>query len=73
MLQTAYWALGIGLTMAGVGRTLQYQGEALKKSAKTQDIGRKSYSTGIAWTVMGGFIFLLGSLELCLVILGLIQ
>ncbi len=73
MLQTAYWALGIGLTMAGVGRTLQYQGEAFKKSAKTQDIGRKSYSTGIAWTVMGGFIFLLGFVVWCSVQLGLIK
>ena len=73
MLQTAYWALGIGLTMAGVGCTLQYQGEALKKTKQTQDIGKKSYNTGIAWIVMGGFIFLLGFLVWVLIQLGFIQ
>ena len=73
MLLTAYWALGIGLTMAGVGLALQYQGEALKRSVQTQDIGKKSYVTGIAWTVMGGFIFLLGFVVWMLVQFGCIQ
>lgn len=60
MLQTAYWALGIGITIIGVGLTLLYQGEALKKSKQTQDIGKKSYGAGIAWVVLGSFTLLLG-------------
>ncbi|MCX6008834.1 MAG: hypothetical protein NTW48_02125 [Chloroflexi bacterium] len=73
MAQIGYWALGIGLTMVGVGFGLQYQGEALKRSKRTQDIGKKSFNTGIAWKVMGIFIFLLGFAVIMLVSFGLIK
>lgn len=73
MLQTAYWALAIGLTMAGVGLNLQYQGEAFKRSDQTKDIGKKSCVTGIIWTTMGGIVFVIGFLVWAFIQLGLVE
>jgi len=73
MLQTAYLALGVGATMVGVGLALQYQGEALKKSEQTQDIGKKSFRAGVAWQIFGGAIFLVGFILGILTPLGIIH
>jgi hypothetical protein len=73
MLQTSYWILGIGLTMTGVGLTLLYQGEALKRSRQNQDIGKRSYGAGLAWTVLGGLIVLTGFVVFLMVQAGIIQ
>ena len=67
MLQTAYWALGIGVTIVGVGLSLLFQGQALKLADNTRTIGKASYAMGVVWMILGCFCFVFGFIVYVLV------
>ena len=60
----AYYLAGIGITVAGVGLQLLFQGEALKKVAKTNELGRWSSSCGIFWSILGLIAVIAGSYKI---------
>jgi len=60
MLEASYFAMGTGVTSVGIGLALFFQGQALKRSTQTQDIGKKSSGYGIVWLCMGGLFILAG-------------
>jgi hypothetical protein len=59
-IEFAYWALGIGFALAGVGIQLWVQGAALKRDKLTRDIGKWSYTAGLIWAISGFIVFLWG-------------
>lgn len=60
MLQTAYWALAVGLALAGVGYSLYYQAQVWINPDKKAEIGKRAIRFGMAWIIMGFSIFVLG-------------
>lgn len=73
MVEMTYWAMGIGATMAGVGLTCKYQGEALRRSKKTEDIGKKSFIVGKVWEGIGFSAFVVGFVVFMLFHYGIIH
>lgn len=57
----ADYLVGIGITIAGVGLQLMFQGEALKRSVNTIGLGRGAFSIGIFWIVLGLIAIVSGS------------
>lgn len=60
MLQTAFWALGIGFALVGVGYTLYYQGKVWEDPKASKDISKKAILTGRVWVGLGLATFILG-------------
>lgn len=63
-MEIAYYLAGIGITVAGVGLQLVFQGEALKKVAKTNELGRWASSSGIFWAILGLIAVIVGSYKI---------
>jgi len=73
VFEMTYWLMGIGATMAGVGLGCKYQGEALKRSETTEDIGKKSFAVGAVWEGVGFAALVAGFVIFMLVKFGVIQ
>ncbi|GEM_PF-3220149 len=63
-MEMAYYLAGIGITVAGVGLQLVFQGEALKKTVRTNELGKGASGFGIFWAILGLIAVIVGSYKI---------
>ena len=57
----ADYLIGIGITIAGVGIQLRFQGQALRMANKTRGLGNGAFVIGSFWAALGLIAMFFGS------------